>query len=65
MTQTTKKQPEPELEYVQCPHCAMRYKHNTKVYRDAIEGHIELKHKDKPLQTPTMQEKQPKQKQKQ
>lgn len=35
-------------EYVRCPYCAMSYKHNNNANRDAIAGHINLKHKDKP-----------------
>lgn len=34
--------------YVKCPYCAMSYKDDTEEHRDAIAGHINLKHPDKP-----------------
>ncbi len=38
---------EPNLnEYVKCPHCAMSYKGKSVVNKQAMAGHIALKHKD-------------------
>lgn len=36
------------IEYAECPYCPMKYKGKSKVNLDAIAGHIELKHKEKP-----------------
>ncbi len=34
--------------YVKCPYCAMSYKDDNEEHRDAIAGHINLKHPDQP-----------------